>query len=157
MQTKYGLQVIIEPGAAVVRDACFLVSRVIDIIPSDCKQIAVLDTTVNHMPEVFEYQFRPDILNESENGGFSYILEGSTCLAGDHFGEYSFDEPLKIGSTIVFSGVGAYTMVKAHTFNGINLPSVYSLTEAGELALQKQYTYQDFKNMCGADDTNESI
>ncbi len=157
LQNKYGLQVIIEPGAAIVRDACNLVSSVIDIIPSDGKQIAVLDTTVNHMPEVFEYQFSPDILNENEDGEYSYILEGSTCLAGDHFGEYAFDTPLEIGSKIIFTGMGAYTMVKAHMFNGINLPSVYALTESGNLLLQKEFTYEDFRNRCGVTANNESL
>ena len=157
LQNKYSLEVIIEPGASVVRDACYLVSSVVDIINSDGKDIAVLDTTVNHMPEVFEYQYRPDILNEDEDGKHTYILEGSTCLAGDHFGEYSFKEPLEIGSQIIFTGMGAYTMVKAHMFNGINLPSVYALTEKGELVLQKEYTYEDFRNRCGATDKNEII
>lgn len=157
LREKYSLDIIIEPGASVVRDVCYLVSSVIDIIPSDGKHIAVLDTTVNHMPEVFEYQYRPDIMNEEKNGQYSYILEGCTCLAGDHFGEYNFTTPLEIGTKIVFTGMGAYTMVKAHMFNGINLPSVYALTENGVLILQKQYTYEDFKNRCGADETNEII
>ncbi len=156
LQEKYRLEVIIEPGASVVRDACHLVSSVIDIIESDGMHIAVLDTTINHMPEVFEYQFKPDVLNESETGPYTYLLEGGTCLAGDHFGVYHFDKPLEIGSKIVFTGMGAYTMVKANTFNGINLPSIYTLTEHGDLVLQKQYTYEEFKNRCGAD-TNESI
>ncbi|GAB5501012.1 MAG: hypothetical protein PsegKO_33230 [Pseudohongiellaceae bacterium] len=109
------------------------------------------------MPEVFEYQFQPDILEEDENGEYSYILEGATCLAGDHFGEYSFAEPLEIGSRITFPDMGAYTMVKAHMFNGINLPSIYELTESGDLILQKQYTYEDFKQRCGASEPNESL
>lgn len=157
LQDKYALEVIIEPGASVVREACYLVSSVIDLIESDGMQIAVLDTTVNHMPEVFEYQYRPDILNESENGQYSYILEGATCLAGDRFGDYTFDKPLEIGSKIVFTGMGAYTMVKAHTFNGINLPSVYSLADNGELILQKEYTYEEFRKKCGAEENHESI
>ena len=96
-------------------------------------------------------------MDEAENGKYSYILEGSTCLAGDHFGEYTFDQPLEIGSKIVFTGMGAYTMVKAHTFNGINLPSIYALTADGDLVLQKQYTYDEFKERCGAVDKNESM
>lgn len=153
LQDKYGLQVIIEPGAAMVRDACFLVAQVIDILSSDGMQIAVLDTTVNHMPEVFEYQFSPDIVGDTENGDFCYILAGSTCLAGDTFGEYCFDASLEVGSRIIFTGVGAYTFVKAHMFNGINLPAVYALTASGDLDLRKHYSYEDFKNKCGADES----
>ena len=42
----------------------------------------------------------------------------------------------------MFAGVGAYTMVKAHMFNGVNLPTIYSVTETGDLVLRKQFTYR---------------
>jgi carboxynorspermidine decarboxylase len=58
------------------------------------------------MPEVFEYQYKPEVAQESEEGKYSYILAGATCLAGDVFGEYRFDTPLKIGSRIVFEKHG---------------------------------------------------
>lgn len=157
LQSKYGLEVIIEPGTAVVRDACYLVAKVVDLFASDGMQIAVLDTTVNHMPEVFEYQFSPDVMGDTENGRHCYTLAGSTCLAGDTFGEYCFDTSLEVGSRITFTGVGAYTFVKAHMFNGVNLPAVYAFTASGALELRKQYDYEDFKNRCGADNTHESI
>ena len=83
------------------------------------------------MPEVFEYQFRPDVLGHSDAGAYEYVLAGISCLAGDVFGEYRFDEPLRIGSRIVFADAGAYTIVKANTFNGIPLPTVYELRDDG--------------------------
>ena len=144
LRAGYGLDVFIEPGAAIVREAGYLVSTVLDIFPSDGKSVAVIDTSVNHMPEVFEYQFRPDVLGVAEEGPFSYILAGSTCLAGDVFGEYSFAAPLEVGSRVTFTDAGAYTLVKAHTFNGLNLPSVYALTPRGDLVLKKDFTYEEF-------------
>lgn len=151
LKSKHGLKVFIEPGAALVRDAGFIISSVVDIFNSDGKQIAVLDTTVNHMPEVFEYQYEPDVLGHTADGKYSYILAGASCLAGDVFGEYAFDEPLEVGSRVVFTGMGAYTLVKANMFNGINLPSIYSLREDGELVLEKQFTYEDFASRCGVE------
>jgi len=145
LQNKYGLEVIIEPGAGVVRDACFLVAQVVDLFVSDGAQVAVLDTTVNHMPEVFEYQFSPDVAGDASEGRYCYILAGATCLAGDVFGEYAFDTPLAVGSRVTFTGVGAYTLVKSHMFNGVNLPTIYALTPAGELTLQKRFDYEDFR------------
>ena len=144
LQSKYGLNIFIEPGAAIVREAGYLVSTVLDIFYRDGKSIAVLDTSINHMPEVFEYQFLPDVFGDVEAGRFSYVLAGSTCLAGDVFGEYSFTEPLEVGSRVVFTGAGAYTLVKAHTFNGLNFPSIYALTAQGDLILKKQFTYEDY-------------
>jgi carboxynorspermidine decarboxylase len=143
LQTKYGLEVYIEPGSAFVRDAGFLVSTVLDLIESDDKSIAILDTTVNHLPESFEYEWRPDVLLDVEGGRFPYIIAGSTCLAGDVFGEYAFEEPLKVGSTVVMYGVGAYNLVKSHTFNGIPLPSIYSLGDNGEVTLKKEFTLEE--------------
>jgi carboxynorspermidine decarboxylase len=79
------------------------------------------------------------------------VLAGCTCLAGDLFGEYAFGEPLRVGSRVVFPGMGAYTLVKAHMFNGVNLPAVYALTEDGDLSLKRRFTYGDFASRCGAD------
>ena len=149
LQSNHGLDVFIEPGAAIVREAGYLVSTVLDLFCSEGETIAILDTSVNHMPEVFEYQFPPDVFGDIEAGRFSYFLAGSTCLAGDVFGEYSFFEPLEVGSQIVFTGVGAYTLVKAHTFNGLNLPSIYALTTQGDLALKKRFTFEEYAYRCG--------
>jgi carboxynorspermidine decarboxylase len=149
LQSKYDLEVFVEPGAAFVREAGFLVSTVLDLFSSDGKKVAILDTTVNHMPEVFEYQFEPDVAGHVDEGRNSYILAGCTCLAGDVFGEYSFETPLEIGSRVVFSNVGAYTLVKANMFNGINLPTIYTYTQDGKLKVNKQFSYEDFKSRCG--------
>lgn len=144
-----GLEVFIEPGASMVRESGFIVSSVIDIFENDGKTIAILDTTVNHMPEVYEYQFEPDVLGHSEDGEFEYVLAGSSCLAGDIFGNYAFDEPLEVGSRVVFANQGAYTFVKAHMFNGINLPSIYARTPAAQFVLKRRFTYSDFTSRFG--------
>lgn len=125
------LEIIIEPGAAFVRNSGSMAASVLDLFDSDGKQVAVLDTTVNHMPEVFEYQFRPDVVGHCDNGAHEYVLAGISCLAGDVFGKYRFDEPLRIGSRIAFANAGAYTVVKASTFNGIPLPVIYELRDDG--------------------------
>ncbi len=144
LRRKYGLEVFIEPGEAIVGNAGYIVSSVLDLFDSGGKTVAVLDTTVNHMPQVYEYQYRPDVSNATESGRYVYILGGATCLAGDLFGEYRFDAPLEIGSKVLFEFMGAYTLVKAHTFNGVNLPSIYALNSENEIVLKRRYTYQDY-------------
>ncbi len=150
LSKRYGLEVFIEPGAGIVNSAGFLVASVIDLFKNDGKSIAILDTTVNHLPEVFEYQFEPDVAEHVDGGRHEYILAGCSCLAGDLFGEYAFDEPLEIGSRITFENVGAYTIVKANMFNGINLPSVYTLGQTGEFELIKQFSLEDFVSRFGS-------
>ncbi len=144
LSSTHELRVFIEPGAGLVRSAGFIVSAVVDLFDNDGMTIAVLDTTVNHMPEVFEYGFEPDVLGHSPEGEHEYLLAGATCLAGDLLGAYRFDEPLEVGSRVVFENAGAYTLSKAHMFNGVNLPTIYALTERGELVLKRRFTYEDF-------------
>ncbi|MBL7132922.1 MAG: hypothetical protein ISS78_02385 [Phycisphaerae bacterium] len=150
LRSKYAVEVFVEPGAGVVREAGSIVATVIDMFDSGGKTIAVLDTTVNHMPEIFEYQFRPKVEGEVEGGPHNYVLAGCSCLAGDVFGDFAFAEPLEVGRRVVFVDAGAYTMVKWHWFNGINLPAIYALTESGDLVLKKRSAYEDFAARCGA-------
>lgn len=149
LQKISDIGLFIEPGASIIQNAGFVVSTVIDIFKNDGKAIAILDTTVNHMPEIFEYQYRPDVLGDAKQNPHRYILAGASCLAGDIFGTYSFSIPLEIGSRIVFENIGAYSLSKAHTFNGINLPTIYAHTRDWELLLKKRYTFQDFAQRCG--------
>ena len=146
-----GLRVFMEPGAGLIREAGFIVSSVVDVFDSGGRTIAVVDTSINHMPEVFEYDFQPDVVGHEDGAPFSYLLAGSTCLAGDVFGDYSFDTPLAVGDRLAFENAGAYTLTKAHMFNGIDLPAIYALTELGELQLKKEFGYSTFANGWKAD------
>ena len=143
-RSKYNLTVFIEPGAALIREAGYIVSSVLDVFDSSGKQVAVLDTTVNHMPEVFEYVFEPDVADHNDQAPYTYILAGSSCLAGDVFGQYAFNEPLGIGDRVIFQNVGAYTLAKAHMFNGIDLPAIYALTENADLILKQDFGHSAF-------------
>ena len=145
LKDKYTLDVFIEPGKGIVGSSGFLLTSVVDIFESGGKQIAVLDTSVNHLPEVFEYQYRPHILQETPEGQYEYRLAGCSCLSGDLFGDYRFDQALKIGSRITFKNVGAYMLVKANMFNGINLPTVNILKSDETLVMEKEFSYDDFR------------
>jgi len=144
LKQTYQLEVYIEPGKDIVNNALSLVTTVIDCFESDGKRVAVLDSSINHNPEVFEFQRAPTVLQADNEGEHSAILAGSTCLAGDIFGEYKFNKPLQIGDKITFAQVGAYTLVKANRFNGYNFPDIYSL-DKGELERLKHYDYDNYR------------
>jgi len=150
LNSKYGLDVYIEPGKAVVGNSGYLLATVIDSFVSDGKTIAVLDTSVNHNTEVFEYQRQPLLHEHNAGGRYRTVLAGSTCLAGDVFGEYGFDKPLQLGDRVVFKHIGAYSLVKANRFNGYNLPDIY-LYNAAKITRLKHYTYQDYRGQWLAD------
>ncbi len=146
---KYNpVDIYIEPGTAMVRDCAVLVSTVVDLFTSGEQTIAVLDTTLNHMPEVMVYGFKPPVQEAQRDGAYSYTLAGATCLAGDLFGTYQFASPLQIGSRITFRKVGAYTHGQSHWFNGINLPSIHILKESGQLIEERRFSFDDFKQRC---------
>lgn len=146
LQDNYAVDVYFEPGKAVTGQAGYLLATVIDLFISEGKQIAILDTAINHLPEVFEYQYQPRVMNACEKSDYEYRLAGCSCLSGDLFGDYFFGEPLKTGSRIVFENVGAYMQVKANTFNGINSPATYLLNDKNEFALIKQHDYKSFRS-----------
>jgi len=145
LRHRYGVEVLFEPGKGVVGQAGYLVASVLDLFESDGKRVAVLDTSVNHLPEVFEYQIRPMIAETQETGPYRYLIVGASCLSGDVFGEYGFDHTLETGSRLTFVNVGAYTLVKASRFNGINLPAIYAYTPRGGFELKKFYDYAHYR------------
>lgn len=140
----FSVEVYIEPGKAVVGRAGYLVATVLDSFVSDGETIVILDTSVNHNPEVFEYQRQPELHEHDPDGQYTAVLAGCTCLAGDVFGKYRFKEPLVVGDKVVFKNVGAYTLIKANRFNGYNLPDIY-LGNALRIKKLKHYDYQDYR------------
>jgi carboxynorspermidine decarboxylase len=140
--------VYLEPGAALVQSAGFLVTSVTDCFPAGAQRISVLDTTVNHLPEVLEYQYQPEIVGV-EPGEVQHSLVGASCLAGDRFGVYGLARPLEPGDRLVLPDVGSYSFVKSHMFNGISLPTLYFISPDGRLAERRRFDYADFLQRCG--------
>jgi carboxynorspermidine decarboxylase len=143
------LELILEPGSAVAWQTGYLSSTVLDIVNSKGIHVAILDCSISaHMPDVIEMPYKPKVLNASDPvfGKPTYRLGGQTCLAGDFVGDYSFDNPLKIGDKVVFDDMMHYTMVKTTTFNGINLPHIGIWRRNNEFELIKSFGYSDFKS-----------
>jgi len=138
-------RVYFEPGKAIVGDTGYLVASVVDIFRSGDRDIAILDCSVNHVPEVFEFQYRPEIYPECNDGEYIYRLAGMTCLSGDLFGDYRFEHPLELGDRIVFRDMGAYMFVKASMFNGFNIPPVYLHSKSRGLELINEQGYEDYR------------
>ncbi len=147
MQEKYNLKVYLEPGEAIALNAGYLVTKVLDITENDIP-IAILDTSAAcHMPDVLEMPYRPPLYGSGmpNEKKYTYRLGSQTCLAGDVIGEYSFDEPLNLGDTLVFEDMAIYTMVKNNTFNGMPLPEIMLYDKSGNLKTLKSFDYEDFK------------
>lgn len=152
---RYHVDVYLEPGETVVLNSGVLVASVLDIIHNEM-DIAILDTSAAaHMPDVIEMPYKPKIVGASSTSNEQpatsnqhiYKLTGLTCLAGDVIGDYSFPEPLVVGSKLVFLDMAHYTMVKNNTFNGVRLPSIaiYN-SNSKEIRIIREFRYEDYKN-----------
>ena len=147
MRETYDVEVYLEPGEAIALNAGYLVTEVMDIVHNDM-DILVLDASAAcHMPDVLEMPYRPPLKGGYAAGekAYTYRLSSLTCLAGDVIGDYSFEEPVKIGNRLVFEDMAIYSMVKNNTFNGIPLPDICLLKENGEIQTVKTFSYADFK------------
>ena len=154
----------LEPGEAHVLNAGAFVCTVLDVVEND-GPIAILDgSAACHTPDVIEMPYtprafldpawdgaaapRPGALRAGKPGEKPHDvrLAGPSCLAGDVFGDYSFDRPLAPGDRVIFEDMALYTMVKTNTFNGIRLPSLWLRQGPGDFTLVRSFGYDDFRS-----------
>jgi carboxynorspermidine decarboxylase len=143
-----GIDVILEPGEAVGWQTGELVATVGDLVYNEL-DIAILNISVSaHMPDCLEMPYRPMVRGSglAQEKKFTYKLTGNTCLAGDVIGDYSFDEPLKVGDQIIFEDMIHYTMVKTTFFNGVRHPDIGIWTKENQFKLVRHFTYEQFRD-----------
>ena len=142
------LEVYMEPGEAIGWQTGYLVATVLDIV-NNGMDLAILDTSAEaHMPDTLAMPYRAMIRNSAVafEKKYTYRLGGNTCLAGDIIGDYSFDEPLKVGDRIILEDMIHYTMIKTTTFNGIKLPSIIIKNKDNSYKVIKNFCYNDYKS-----------
>jgi carboxynorspermidine decarboxylase len=150
-RAEFGVEVILEPGGGIVVDAGYLVATVIGLHWNE-KNIAILDTSAScHMPDVIEVPYTPLVIGADKPGvnAHDYILGGKTCMTGDIIGEYSFPEPLQVGSRIVFTDMMQYSFVKSTVFNGTPRPDLAVLDEDGSYRVLRAFGYEEFRRLLG--------
>lgn len=152
IRADHGADAFVEPGTSLVQGAGMLVTEALDVFESDGKDVAVLDASTSHVPEVFEYGFTPSVFTECEedsetgdrSGGHVAVLSGRSCLAGDVFGEYRLVERLRPGDRVAILDAGSYSHARAAAFNGIPIPSAYLMRADGTFELMSEYGYDEF-------------
>ena len=141
---KFGIQVYLEPGEAVITGCAELVTTVLDILHNEI-DIAIIDASVEaHMLDHLIYHTHPKIAFP-EPGRHRIMIAGRTCLAGDIFGEYRLKTRLKIGSEVRIADAAGYTMVKKNWFNGIAMPAIAVRRLDGTVEIIRKFGYKDFK------------
>ena len=151
IRETYPVEVYLEPGEAIALNAGYLVTEVMDIVHNDM-DILILDASAAcHMPDVLEMPYRPPLAKGFEAGEkqYTYRLSSMTCLAGDVIGDYSFEQPIRIGDQLVFKDMAIYSMVKNNTFNGMPLPNIWKLDGEGGLTRLTDFGYETFRERLG--------
>ena len=146
------IQLLMEPGSAIVWQTGFLMATVLDLIPTDELTNVMLDVSFTaHMPDCLEMPYKPAIrdAHEPQAGKTVYRMGGSSCLAGDFLGDYSFERELAIGDRLLFEDMMHYTMVKTSMFNGVVHPSIGALDKDGKFKLWREFSYQDYRSKLG--------
>ncbi|MBR5592099.1 MAG: carboxynorspermidine decarboxylase [Kiritimatiellae bacterium] len=154
----------LEPGEAHVLNAGTFVCRVLDVV-ENAGPIAILDgSAACHTPDVIEMPYTPRVFTDPHWSGESMPsptalragqpgehaidvrLAGPSCLAGDCFGDYSFDRVPAPGDLLYFEDMALYTMVKTNTFNGIHLPDLVLRTAPKTFKVVRTFGYEDFRS-----------
>lgn len=142
---RFGVQVYLEPGEAAITESAELVTTVLDVLHNEI-DIAILDASLQaHMPDHLIYGTTPR-LNAPAPGPHRVMIAGRSCLAGDIFGEYALEAPLRVGSEVRIADAAGYTMVNKNWFNGLPMPAIVVRRLDGTLERIRSFAYDDFKH-----------
>jgi carboxynorspermidine decarboxylase len=142
------LEIILEPGSAFAWQTGFLLTTVVDIVEIRGIKTAIMDASFTcHMPDCLEMPYKPVIRNAADaaEGKPVYRIGGNSCLSGDYMGDWSFDQPLKVGDKLIFEDMIHYTLVKTNMFNGVPHPSIALWSLNDELIIYRTFGYDDYK------------
>jgi len=141
---RFEVQVYLEPGDAVVKQAGELITTVVDIVHND-GDVAVVDSSIEaHLLDHLIYGTTPAIVGREE-GPHRVTIAGRTCLAGDVFGTYGFAEPLAVGDRVRFGDAATYSIVKTSWFNGIARPAIAVRRRDGRIDVLREFGYADYR------------
>ena len=143
------LELIMEPGSAFAWQTGFLLTTVVDIVENHGIKTAIIDASFTcHMPDCLEMPYKPAIVgaHEPAEGEKRWRMGGTSCLAGDYYGDWAFDHELKVGERIVFEDMIHYTMVKTTMFNGVAHPAIVIARRDGRIDVVREFGYEDFRN-----------
>jgi diaminopimelate decarboxylase len=105
---------ILEPGIAITADVMRFVAKVIDIKKVGSRTVALVSGSIYNIKPTLNDKNLPLIVMsnnpKSEIRNEPVDLVGYTCMESDRL--YSaYEGPLSVGDYVIFSNVGAYTVV----------------------------------------------
>lgn len=122
------LELRLEPGNYLVRDAGYLLVTVLEVRSDNGHRTVITDGSVNAVPGTLLYgtQHPVRVLDAPSEGRSASVAPATVvgCLMqpGDILAESAYLPDVTRGDTLVFGLLGAYSSVRCSTFNGRPLP-----------------------------------
>jgi diaminopimelate decarboxylase len=141
----------IEPGRAMVANACVLLANVQYQKDNGDKHFVITDTGMNDMIRPALYGSWMTILNATKHEGVAEVLTdivGPICESDDFLGK---DRKLAVknGDILVVRGAGAYGSSMASTYNSRRLPCEVLVDNDKSYVIKKRQSYEDiWKDEC---------
>lgn len=139
------LELIVEPGNAIIASPYTFYSSVIDMKRVNDKWIAVIDGSRNDIDPFFhKTDYFKDIKTSGNNGVVtSQVVVGCTCLENDRLFEIRNNELLSVGDRIKFNCVGAYTTCISPLFIRY-FPRVYTKSGSNFILVHDEWTHREY-------------
>jgi diaminopimelate decarboxylase len=159
--SAYGLenlQMIVEPGNALVASCFAFLSEVVDVKHVEDKLWVV--TTDGSRNDIDPFYKKTDYLSEVWYRQTTPVVEqqvigGCTCLEYDRLFSLTHKPLLSVGDRIYYRNVGAYTTCLSPMFIRY-IPNVYMLTDDGWVLVREKWTAREYvmKSMISTDESS---
>ena len=139
-----GLELIVEPGRALVGDAGGLLSRVLFVKEQHDKRFVIVDAAMTELirPALYDAYHAIMPVTEAAPEGVADLV-GPVCETGDFFAIDRAFAPVRRGSLVLIRGAGAYGMSMASQYNTRPLAAEV-LVENGEArSIRRRQTLAD--------------
>jgi diaminopimelate decarboxylase len=153
-----GGRLLLEPGRSISANAGVLLTRVLYTKRSGDRDVAVVDTGMNHLirPALYEaVQFMwparvaPEFVPPSRDPAMSlpglrrYDIVGPVCESTDRFAAARPLPPLQPGDLLCIFSAGAYGMVMASQYNAVPRPPEVLVDGTDSTIIRRRETYED--------------
>jgi diaminopimelate decarboxylase len=140
-----GLEILLEPGRAIVANAGVLLTRVEYLKPTAHRRFAIVDAAMNDLIRPALYDAYHEVVPVRRDGGSGeqvYDLVGPVCESGDFLAKER-TLALAAGDLLALRTAGAYGFSMASNYNGRTRPAEVMVDEDRVHLVRRRETSQD--------------
>ena len=142
---RFGVQIYLEPGEAVITGTAQLVTTVLDVVHNEV-DVAVVDASIEaHMLDHLIYGTQSPCRRAVRRRRIRSRSPVARASPATCSGSSRSNEPLRVGDEVRFADAAGYTMVKTTWFNGLRMPSIVVRRLDGTVEVVREFGYDDFE------------